>query len=58
MEYNCYQHVDSYIQVTVEADSEGQAEELATPLLESMSDVEFAKQVIANSEVDCVMCFG
>lgn len=56
--YNVYQHVDSYIEVTVEADSEEEALDLANPLLENMPDKEFTRQVIANSMVDSEMNFS
>ena len=52
MKYQVHQHVDSYFEVTVEANSEEEALEVAQPLLENMSNEEFTRQVIANSEVD------
>ena len=57
MEYGCFQHVDSYIEVTVEAGNEEEAEHLARVALQNMSSEEFARQVVANSEVDSEVNF-
>ena len=58
MEYIVHQHIDSYIEVTVEANSEEEAEKLARPLLEDMPNDEFTRQVVANSEVDSELGFS
>lgn len=52
MEFNFCQHIDSYIEVVVEADNAEQAEELARVAMMDMPDEEFTKQVIANVEAD------
>lgn len=51
MKFNVWQHVDSYIEVVVDTDSEEKALELGQAMLTEMDDAEFSKQVLANIEM-------
>ena len=49
--FRCIQHIDSYVEVEVEAEDKEEAWEKADTVAVDMSDKEYNDQVIANIEV-------
>lgn len=51
MKFKVWQHVDSYVEVEVDADDEEKALGLGQEMLTNMEPAEFSKQVIANAQM-------
>lgn len=51
MKYRCIQHIDTHIEMEVEAKDEAEAEEKGMTEVLDMAENEYSRQLVANAEI-------